>query len=131
MEHARDCRMCPRIAPFMIQVMIIVALAFGALAGWVDVTNSDVQPAVACLFLSSLVLAVITPKLAGLWALIIGLSIPAAHAIVRIFHLSLPYPVDAYASTFLALIPAALGALLGFAARWLIANLRSIKPANS
>lgn len=104
-------------------VLILVALALAAFTGWVDVHNTDVQPAVACVLGFSLALSLVRPRLWWLWTLMIGLSIPVTHIIVRASGLHLNYTVDSFAGTFIALIPACLGAAAGFIVRLVISGM--------
>ena len=105
--------------------LIALAVGLAAFTGWVDVHNSEVQPAAACVLVFSGVLSIARPRLAWLWALLIGLSIPATHAIVRTAGIALPYSVNSFAGTFIALIPAALGAGIGCAIGFAIAAARA------
>lgn len=95
---------------------LIAAVAAGSFTGYVDLHNSEVQPAVALLLGSALLLSVAQPRLAWLVALLLGLSIPVAHLWATTTGFLPPYPTTLPA-TFLALIPAFLGALLGIGIR--------------
>ncbi len=101
-------------------LVLAIALMLAALAGWVDVHNTDVQPAVACLLAFSFGLALARPRLWWLWALLVGLSIPVAHLIVCWVGFTLTYPVDGFAGTFIALLPATIGAAAGGGVRWIL-----------
>jgi len=101
--------------------------------GWVDTHTEMVQVSVVLIAGSAFAVSLIDPRRAWLWAALIGLAVPASHALVRLSSaqpslfgaLSLPYPVDSYASTFLALIPAAVGAGCGALARALVRRDRA------
>lgn len=130
-EHVMKTADAVRRNPAMF-FMVIVALALAALTGWVDIHNTDVQPAAACVLVFSFLLAAIKPRLWWLWALLLGLSIPATHLCVRLFHITLSYPVNSYLSTFVALIPATIGAGLGLACGWIVSRMFPRgKPAQS
>lgn len=98
---------------------LLLALLFGIAASWVDLHQSEVQPAVACLLVGGLLLGLARPHGALLRAAIIGLAIPIAHLLARWRGWSVAYPTDATTPWFalLALIPASIGALIGAAIR--------------
>ena len=63
----------------------------------------------------------------------IGMSIPVAHGFVRLTNRALAYEVDGFASTFLSLIPAVIGVILGVLVQrfyWMVrreSNLTAVK----
>jgi hypothetical protein len=53
-----------------------LALAFGALLGYIDLNSQEVQLPMFCLLLFSFTLGVAQPKAAWRWGLLMGLSLP-------------------------------------------------------
>lgn len=98
-------------------LLLPLALLVALCTGWVDRHVEEVQPTVLLLFVASAVFAFLDPRRAWLWWLVLGLSIPGTHAWVRATGTPLPYDVASFGSTFLALVPAAFGAMLGLGAR--------------
>jgi len=101
-------------------LLLFLALLAAAGTGWVDTHAEEVQPAVLLLLVSTAVLSFLDPRRALLWWLVLGLSVPAAHLWVRVTGRTLPYEMHAYAGSFLALVPAALGAAIGLGSRRLL-----------
>jgi hypothetical protein len=114
-------------SPSMRTTLLLFPLAVLASAGigWVDTHAEEVQWSVGFLLLGSGLLSVLDPRRAWLWALLLGLSVPAGHLVQRACGGAPPYPLSSFAATFLALVPASLGALLGFGVR----RLFRTKPA--
>lgn len=104
------------------RTFLLYCLAFvvSAVIGYVD-TNSktdDNWPMVLILLSGAFLFAVVQPKHAWQWALIIGLGVPLSHLIGRMIGYRPPYPVEPNVIiTFIALIPAFVGAYLGVLAR--------------
>ena len=109
---------------------ILLALALGGVAAWVDTHNDEVQPAVFCILVFTFLLGITQPRHAWRWALLTGLCIPASGALVRVFGWRTAYPIDdnTVAWSFLALIPATVGAYAGAGARRAAAWLRASPP---
>lgn len=63
------------------------------------------------------VMGAVAPRLAWLWAIVIGGGIFAAHAIARGLGFAPPHPPHHLAETLIALAPAFLGAYAGVAGR--------------
>ena len=110
---------------------VLVALMLAAFTGWIDINNTDVQPAAACILSFTFGLSLFRPGSWWFWALVVGLSIPAAHALVRLVGMHLPYQVDGFATTFVALIPAFIGSGSGAFIRMLVGpwSHRGVKPS--
>jgi hypothetical protein len=53
-----------------------LALMLGTLAGYVDITTTEVQVPMLCILVFSFLLGLLEPKRAWLWAILISLSIP-------------------------------------------------------
>lgn len=96
---------------------LIAALALGLVVGVVDSRAEEVQPAVLLLLLFGAGLGALAPRAAIASGILLGLGVPLVQADMRLRHVALVYPTNGYAGTFLALIPAAMGALLGAVAR--------------
>ncbi len=102
-------------------VCVVLALLLGATAGAVDLTQSEVQPTVLLIVVSTCLLGFVRPRLAWAWALVIGSSILAAHLIASLAGYRPRYPVQPNVfATLIALVPALIGAYFGAAARWIL-----------
>lgn len=98
----------------------VLAVLFSIAIGYVDThaKTDDNLPFVLLLLLVTFLFGVAQPKQAWAWALIIGLGVPSAHLIGLLFGYRPPYPVEPNVFiTFIALIPAFIGAYLGVLAR--------------
>lgn len=98
-------------------MLIPIAIALSAFVGWLDFNASEVQPAVLLLLVITAGLSYVDPGTAWLWALIMGLSVQGTHIVASMLGLVQRYPMTPAAGGLLALIPAAIGAACGFAAR--------------
>jgi hypothetical protein len=96
---------------------LAAAVPIGLVIGLLDRRAEEVQPAVLLFLVSGAVLGALSPRFAVATGVLLGLGVPIVHAWVRLNHLPLPYPMDSYASAFIALIPATLGTLAGAWAR--------------
>lgn len=89
-----------------------LALAFGAVLGYIDVNSKEVQLPMFCLLLFSFTLGVSQPEAAWRWGVLMGLSIPVSYfvAFAMNFH-----PADAphYPITLAVLVIPALIAAYG------------------
>jgi len=115
----------PRATPMVLSSDALVtaaALVLGSFAGWLDLTNTEVQVPALAVLVFAFTLGLVRPSRAWLSALLIGICIPAAQAIGLIFAFRAPYGIDASTLrwSFLALVPAAIGALLGAVVRRLV-----------
>jgi len=97
--------------------VIPVAIVLAGLIGWADSRATEVQGTVLVLIVSAGLLAFASPSHAWLVGLIMGLSIAGTYVISRGLGLAPAYPIPHPVSTLLALIPAAIGAACGAAAR--------------
>jgi hypothetical protein len=100
-------------------VALILALAAGTFAGYVDLHNDEVQAAVLVIVVSAFLLGLAAPRQAPAIGAIIGLCVPAAHLYARTTGMALSYETS-FPWTFLALIPALVAAGSGAAARRLL-----------
>jgi hypothetical protein len=93
---------------------VIGALVVGALAGYVDQHNDEVQATVLVLVVGMVVVGFLSPRWSWLAGLIAGFCILAAALIARALGLPQLYPVQPNVfATLLALIPAMIGAVAG------------------
>lgn len=91
----------------------VLLLALGT--AWIDAGQDEVQPAVLLLFVGAATFAFLDSARAWLWWLVLGLSIPGARLWMDL-HGSSAYQ-GPFLATFLAFLPAGLGALTGLALR--------------
>ena len=98
---------------------LLLALICGLLFGWFDTrTNTDDTGIIAgLLFLLSFSVAVLFPQRPWLVGVVVGLGVPLAHALALLTGRVAPIPLAQYLETFIAVIPAVLGAWVGSGAR--------------
>ena len=101
-------------------LVLAIALVLGLFAGWIDLRNDEVQATVLILAASAGTLGLLAHHRAFAVGLIVGLGVPIAHLYARVTHFPLPYPVHAYAESFIALIPAVLAAVIGAGLRRIV-----------
>lgn len=101
-------------------LLLPLALLVAAGTGWIDRHAEEVQPAVLLLVVATAAFSFLDSRRAYLWWFVLGLSIPGTHLWVRLTGTPLPYEVDNFASTFVALLPAGFGALLGLGSRSMV-----------
>lgn len=89
-----------------------LAVGFGVLVGYVDVHEKDVQLPVLLILAGAFVLGFLRRR--GVWrrALVVGAGVPLAHLASQTFGHVPPYATS-LPGTFLALIPAFIGAYVG------------------
>ena len=101
------------------------AIAFGVLAGYVDLHNDEVQPAMACLLMGGVLAGALAPR--WTWGLALGViagaGVPIAHTYARLSGFQLPYTVSPPQAPWLAIAPAVIAAAIGIAIR------RGVLPA--
>jgi NO-binding membrane sensor protein with MHYT domain len=100
-------------------VPFILAILLGAIAGYVDLQEEEVQMPALLIISFAFFLGFARPRTAWAWGLVIGLSIPAAHLIARMIGYKPPYPVS-LPTTFLPVAFALAGAYAGVAMKKLI-----------
>ena len=93
------------------QLALAAALPIGIAIGVLDAHAEEVQPAVLLYLIVGAALGTFAPRRALPVGMLLGLGVPIVHAYIRINRLPLPYSMDSYATSFLALIPPTLGAL--------------------
>lgn len=107
----------PRRAGIPLPVAIAVAGVAGLVIGWLDLGANEVQPIVALLLVAGGVLGLVTRRGAWLVALVLGLGVPAVHAVLWVVGRPQPEPDVPPLAVLIAMIPAALGVGAGAAVR--------------
>ena len=97
----------------------VCAICFGLFAAYVDFQNDEVQAPVLAVLAGSFIVAVIQPRGAWRWPLIVALCLPLSRTLGPMFGVypKLPATPNNFA-TLLALIPAFIGAYLGVVVRF-------------
>jgi hypothetical protein len=98
-----------------------------AFVGWLNYqATDDVQAVAAVLLLSAFGFSYWRPRWAWLFVLVLWLAIPLSSIVAdaNSFHPGLVHPHPLY-ETLIALVPAAIGALLGAGARWTLGQARA------
>jgi uncharacterized membrane protein YfcA len=114
----------PQMRRLMLWGLLAVIAAF---LGWLNYRASDdVQPVAAGLLLAGFAFSFWRPRLAWLFVLILWLAIPLSGVIAfaNNYHPGLLKPHPLY-ETLVALIPTALGAMVGAGARWIVGQARA------
>lgn len=93
--------------------LVLFAIGLGAVAGYVDLFSEEVQLPALLLLGSAFMLGHLSPRLAWLWAAMLGLSIITAHGIGYVFNIQPPYPTSLVPMIVLPLVLAAAGAFAG------------------
>jgi hypothetical protein len=106
-------------------ICLLVALIGAGFTGWVDFNNDEPQAAVLVIVFTTGLLGMLLPRRAWLWAIIVGLGVPAVYLAAR----ALGYqptspPSPGWYASLIALIPAFIGAYAGALARLIINSLR-------
>ncbi len=98
-----------------------LGLLFGLMAGYVDLRADEVQGPVLLVLIFSAFLGFLNPASPWRWALVVGIGIPLAHFAGRAAGYYPPYLVlpNVFA-TFIALIPASIGAYAGMLLRIIV-----------
>ncbi|OLE51912.1 MAG: hypothetical protein AUG51_20670 [Acidobacteria bacterium 13_1_20CM_3_53_8] len=94
-----------------------LAILFGGLTGYVEIRSGALLLPVMLLLVFGGLLGLAQPRRAGENALLLGLCIPVAHLLAAL--VDYPYEVISFHSTFVALIPAFIGAYTGAFIGWL------------
>ncbi len=95
-------------------VCLILALAGGIFAGWVDFNNDEPQAAVLVILIVTFLLGLFRPKLAWLSAIIVALCLPGVYLVAtRLGYRPVSPPSPGWYASLLALIPAFIGAYAG------------------
>lgn len=100
--------------------LVLLAVCLGVVAGYVDMTDHDVQLPALILLGSAFLLGSLSPRLAWLWSVLIGLSILTAQGLGYLFAMQPPYPTQWLPLIILPLAFALAGAVAGVLMRWLL-----------
>jgi hypothetical protein len=103
-----------------------LAAALTVFTGFVYMNSEEVRVAALIIMVSAGTLALIEPRAAWRWALILGLSIPIINLIVPLMDDTTLFNLNSYWNSFIAFIPASIGAYGGVFTRWLFSR-RSAK----
>jgi hypothetical protein len=100
-----------------------LGLLFGLMAGYIDLRADEVQGPVLLILIFATFLGFLNPASPWRWALIVGIGIPLTHFTGRAIGFYPHYPVlpNVFA-TFIALIPAFIGAYAGMLLRNIVAR---------
>lgn len=99
-------------------IAFVVALLGSILTGLVSIRTDEVQPAVLVIAVICMGLGFAVPRLAWLWAIIVGLGVIAGYAFAGLTGIHVKAPPEPHLwATLIALIPAFLFAYLGAGAR--------------
>jgi hypothetical protein len=111
---------------------LILAIAGGIFAGWVDFNNDEPQAATLVIMVVTFLTGMILPKKAWLWAIIVTLCLPGVYLIAReLGYRPVSPPNPGWYASLIAIIPALIGAYLGTLARVIMNSaLVKIKPQN-
>jgi hypothetical protein len=108
-------------------LVVICAASAGLLIGYLDFHAGEVQPIVALELVCAFLLGLMMPVGPWKWVLCVGGGIPAVHVVGQWLGLHPAYPVMPNVSaTFLALIPAAIGAYAGAGIRALAKSVQRL-----
>jgi hypothetical protein len=104
-------------------LLYLLALAAGALCGYVDLITAEVF-FVALLVLSlSMLFGVLWPRRSWLLGMLVGAGVPAAHIVARLVQFTTELP-NHIVTSLLLLVPGAVGGIGGGVMRYLFARLR-------
>lgn len=104
----------------------ILGLALAALTGWLQIMFRDLHLALLAAMAFGLTLSLIRPQRPWIWGLLIGLA-PAAAEFYRLFR-GQPVQRGTIEVAFGAVLPAFVGALGGFAMRFMVARVFEKSP---
>lgn len=98
-------------------VALVLAIVAGLAIGWLDLGANEVQPIVALLLVAGGILGLVTRRGVWLVAIVLGLGVPAVHAMLWALGRPQPEPNVPPFAVLIAMIPAALGVAVGAAVR--------------
>jgi hypothetical protein len=103
---------------------LLIALLGAGFVGWVDFNNDEPQAAVLVILVVTVVLGLLLPRKAWLWAIIVAFGIPAVYFTARTlgYQPTTP-PSPGWYASLLALIPAFIGAYAGALGRVIINSI--------
>jgi hypothetical protein len=115
------------IKNYLYKIGFIFALISGMFAGWVDFNNDEPQAAVLLILIITFLLGVLMPRKAWLWAIIVACCLPGVYLLAtNLGYQPVSSPSPGWYASFLALIPAFIGAYAGAVARLFI-NVTVVK----
>jgi hypothetical protein len=101
-----------------IGLIIALTVIFSLAIGYVNIHANEVQAPVLTILVLTFLLGCLDPRRAWLWAICLGGAVPLSYALAPIFGYLVPYPPDPNIfASFIALIPAFIGAYAGVLAR--------------
>lgn len=103
------------------KIGFIFALISGMFSGWVDFNNDEPQAAALLILIITFLLGLLLPHKAWLWAIIVACCLPGVYLLATILgYQPVSTPSPGWYASFLALIPAFIGAYAGAVARLFI-----------
>jgi hypothetical protein len=97
---------------------LVLSLAGGIFAWWVDSRNDEPQAAVLVILMVTFVVGFLVPRRAWLWAIITGVCLPLGYLLARaVGYLPVDLPEPGWYASIIAIIPAFIGAYVGALAR--------------
>jgi hypothetical protein len=106
--------MARSLPPWLVLVVAIIAAAF---IGWIDQNNDEVQGTVILIVAATATLAFVAPRHGWIAALIVGLAPQGAAVVAHALGIPQRFPMTPAYGGLLALIPAAIGAVIGAVVR--------------
>jgi len=103
-------------------VSYVLAVIFGAGAGWIDIKVGDLLLTAMLVVASCMLLGFMSPRKPWRWVLLIGIFIPAVEWLAYFFLSQKPERAQVYES-FLAFLPGIAGAVGGAIGRGVVENL--------
>ena len=98
----------------MVRIALALAILASILTGWVSLNTNEVQPAVIVIGVSCFLLGVAVPRLALLWAAIVGLGVFGGYALAGLLGIAVKAPPEPNIwASLIALVPALVASLLG------------------
>ncbi len=94
----------------------VLALVFGSMTGYVEIMSGGLLLPVLLLIFFGCLLGLAHPSRATQFGLLLGLCIPAAHALAAL--VDYPYEAASFQTSFVAVLPALVGAYAGAFLGW-------------
>ncbi|MGB6632874.1 MAG: hypothetical protein WBD25_02950 [Terriglobales bacterium] len=100
----------------------LLAVMFGALAGWLDIKVGDLLLTAIVVLMANMLLGILRPRKPWRWVVLIGVFVPIIEWMAYYFFSQKPERAQIYES-FLAFVPGIAGAFGGAAGRNVVENL--------
>ncbi|MGB6385529.1 MAG: hypothetical protein WBF25_09900 [Terriglobales bacterium] len=100
----------------------LLAVMFGALAGWLDIKVGDLLLTAIVVLMANMLLGILRPRKTWRWVVLIGVFVPIIEWMAYYFFSQKPERAQIYES-FLAFVPGIAGAFGGAAGRNVVENL--------